>query len=438
MITSVHVIVLAFAAPLIAASVGITSAPLKALSIDATSAKRVASVIDSTSTPVVASTVDTSSTPVISSNVKMYAPETTSKFTTSEFDKSTTVAASSVATMSSPLFAVGVKRTSTSLAAESVSTSAQVFAASERATSAVQSRPLSAYHSIAYAKAVSIYHSRVIAMPMYAAPSSFRRVTTTIVHSHTTTTIVQGVAPSHAAHKEAIKPTTRRHAAPKEAIKPTAGPTPVDSGDSGHMTLSVINKYGPGLSMAITSNVGTPTAISDPKPAALGKSAKFLFPIGWGGLLDIAPILDKSASKIEMSFDNGVFADVSYVDGYTVPITCSCEGEVIAGCNVELFNATGPCPDEGPGPICYNPSAFLDHGPTHPFFSPCEWASYTYPKDDLGTHGCEKSNLLTCCVGTKCDPNPRQPGKILKAKFKAEKARRFIDRMSRLARRRSE
>jgi hypothetical protein len=189
--------------------------------------------------------------------------------------------------------------------------------------------------------------------------------------------------------------------------------------------------------MALTSNVGAPTAISDPKPAALGKSAKVLFPTGWAGLMDIAPILDKSASKIEMSYEEGVFVDVSYVDGYTVPITCSCGGEIVTGCNVELFNATGPCPDEGPGPICYNPSAFLDNGPTHPFFSPCESASYTYPKDDLATRGCH-SNLITCCVGTKCDPNPRQPGEILKAKLKAAKARSFSGRISRLARRRSE
>ncbi|KAL2039874.1 hypothetical protein N7G274_007277 [Stereocaulon virgatum] len=423
MITSVHVVVLAFAAPLIAASVGITPAPSKALSTDATSVKSVASVVDTTSTPFMASTVDTSSTQVVLSNVKMYAPETASEFTSSKSDESTTLAASSVATTSAPLFAVGVKGISTSLAEESVSTSAEVVAASEGVTSTVQSRPTSALHGKAYAKAVSIFRSRVIAMPMNAAPSSFRRVTTTIVHGQTTTAIVQGVAPSHPAHKE--------------AIKPTASPTLVVSGYPGHRTLSIVNKHGPALSMALTSNVGAPTAIGDPKPAALGDSAKVLFPIGWAGLMDIAPILDKSASKIEMSYNNSIYADISYVDGYTVPITCSCGGEIIAGCNVELFNATGPCPDEGPGPICYNPSAFLNDGPTHPFFSPCERASYTYPKDDLGTMGCD-SNLITCCVGTECDPNPRQPGEILKAKAKAARARSFSGRISRLTRRHSE
>ena len=45
------------------------------------------------------------------------------------------------------------------------------------------------------------------AIPSKTAPSSFQRVTTTIVHSEATTTVVQGVPPSHPVHEEVIKPT---------------------------------------------------------------------------------------------------------------------------------------------------------------------------------------------------------------------------------------
>lgn len=236
------------------------------------------------------------------------------------------------------------------------------------------------------------------------APSSFQRVTTIVVHGEATTAVVRGVPPSHPVHEEVIKPTT--------------GPT---LEYSGYMTLSIVNKYRPGLPMALTSDFAAPSAIGKPKPAALGNSNKVLFPSGWSGLMDIARIMDKSSSKIEASYSKSVHVDVSYVDGYTVPITCSCGEKVIAGCNVELFNAIGACPDEGPGPTYYKPSAFLDDGPAHPFFAPCKAASYTYPKDDQATRGCAKS-LIECCVGAECPANPNQPNEILKAKLKEEKA----------------
>ena len=247
--------------------------------------------------------------------------------------------------------------------------------------------------------------------PSMTAVTSFHRMTTTVVYGQTTTAVVQGVPPSHPAHEE--------------AITPTSGPV-LES--SGPFTMSIVNKYGPGLSIGYTSNVAAPTPIGNPKPAALKSSTEILFPSGWSGVMDITPIMDKSASKIEASYLNSkVHIDVSYVDGYTVPITCSCGEEVITGCNVELFNETMACPDEGPGPICYNPSAFLDDGPAHPFFAPCEAASYTYPKDDEATHGCSKS-LIECCVGSECPANPNQPGELKKKQLKRAAGRRAARR----------
>ncbi|KAK3174386.1 hypothetical protein OEA41_001630 [Lepraria neglecta] len=320
-----------------------------------------------------------------------------------------------VESASAPLVAANVESTSASLIAANIeSTSADHGRDHERTTSVVQSKPTSAIPGRDHEMTTSVINGKPTpAIPSKTAPSSFQRVTTTIVHSEATTAVVQGVPTSRPVHEEVIKPTT--------------GPS---LEYSGYVTLSIVNKYGPGLSMALTSDVAAPSAIGNPKRAALGNSTKILFPSGWSGLMDIAPIMDKSSSKIEASYSKSVYVDVSYVDGCTVPITCSCGEKIITGCNVELFNTTGACPDDGPDPICYNPSAFLDDGPTHPFFVPCRAASYTYSKDDLPIRGCAKSPI-ECCVGAECPANPNQPNEILKAKLKEEKAGSIFGRLTR-------
>ena len=210
-----------------------------------------------------------------------------------------------------------------------------------------------------------------------------------------------------------ITATASSHAAAvhSEVIKPTTGPAPEFGGD---MTINITNRHAASLSVALTSNPSAPSASGDPKPAPLGNSTQYLFPTGWNGVIDVAPKLDKAASKIETSYEDSVYADISFVDGYTVPITCSCDNEkVIMGCNVDLFNTTETCTHEGDGPICYNPQAAEVHGPADPFFAPCEGAAYTFPTDDTGTHAC-KGSLVNCCIGADCLANPAQKDQKLK------------------------
>ncbi|KAL2058368.1 hypothetical protein ABVK25_001096 [Lepraria finkii] len=326
MLTPVRVIALAFAlaAPLIAANVENTSAPFVTVDVESASASLVAASIESTSTPLVAASVKSTSASLIAANVESTA---------------------NIGSTFAPLIVANIESTSAPLVAANVeTTSASHGRDHEMNTSVVSGKPTPAITS-------------------KTAPSSFQRVTTIVVHGEATTAVVRGVPPSHPVHEEVIKPTT--------------GPT---LEYSGYMTLSIVNKYRPGLPMALTSDFAAPSASGKPKPAALGNSNKVLFPSGWSGLMDIARIMDKSSSKIEASYSKSVHVDVSYVDSYTVPITCYCGEKVITGCNVELFNAIGACPDEGPGPICYKPSAFLDNGPAHPFFAPSKAASYTYPR----------------------------------------------------------
>ena len=60
---------------------------------------------------------------------------------------------------------------------------------------------------------------------------------------------------------------------------------------------------------------------------------------------------------------------------------------------------------------CMNPTRPYPEGTTaSPFFAPCQSAAYTFAKDDLATsYGECQAGLITCCVGKKCAPNPKQP-----------------------------
>ncbi|KAL8948849.1 MAG: hypothetical protein Q9183_007651, partial [Haloplaca sp. 2 TL-2023] len=114
---------------------------------------------------------------------------------------------------------------------------------------------------------------------------------------------------------------------------------------------------------------------------------------------------DPANSKIEVSFKSNQNwrpgLDVSYVDGYGVPITCSCSGVPVTGCNIPLFQR-GTCPRQGPGDraICYNPKKTVVGGPADPFFQPCQGAAYTYPDDHTANAfgKCDSGNIQ-CCVG---------------------------------------
>ena len=117
----------------------------------------------------------------------------------------------------------------------------------------------------------------------------------------------------------------------------------------------------------------------------------------------------KDNSKIEGSF-TGIMphVDVSYVDGYSVPIVCSCGGRPVTGCNLELFELS-TCPSLQ-GNTCINMvSRYSDMGPASPFFKFCEGAAYTFPKDDRSDLGCRQNRVIDCCVGTSCPAVPRQP-----------------------------
>jgi len=180
------------------------------------------------------------------------------------------------------------------------------------------------------------------------------------------------------------------------------------------MTISITNSYGTQVSLSLGSNAGAPTPVNNPKAAPLPNAShtQFVFPSSWAGRIYVGPNLNLNGSKIEASFTGPPDVDVSYVDGYSVPITCSTEGTVITGCSIELFDQPGiRCQNQTDGPICLNPARSTPDGPPLHFFAACAGAAYTYPNDNNANVGNLKSHLVTCCIGSSCQAPLRQQQK---------------------------
>ena len=206
---------------------------------------------------------------------------------------------------------------------------------------------------------------------------------------------------------------------------------PDDSGN--YMTIAITNLYGSQLSLSFGSNVGAPTPVGNPSATILPDNSptQYTFPTGWAGRIGVGSNLNINGSKIEGSFTEPPDIDVSYVDGYSVPITCSSEGTAVSGCNIELFTQSGiECYNQVDGPVCINTAQNSNssygstqhsnsyHGSAqnssspyesarnsscpYDFFAACAGAAYTYPEDDKANVSNLKSNLVSCCIGTSC------------------------------------
>ncbi len=177
------------------------------------------------------------------------------------------------------------------------------------------------------------------------------------------------------------------------------------------MTISITNVYGSQLSLSFASNAGGPAPLGNPSATILPDTSPthYAFPTGWAGRINVGPNTNPLGSKIEGSFTGPPDIDVSYVDGYSVPITCSSEGTAVSGCNIELYKQPGiTCNNQVDGPVCLNSAQDIADGPAPPFFTACAGAAYTYPNDNEANVSNLKSNLVSCCIGTSCEAPSRQ------------------------------
>jgi len=178
-----------------------------------------------------------------------------------------------------------------------------------------------------------------------------------------------------------------------------------------HLTIAMTNVHGTPLSISFGSNAGGPSPVGDPSATTLahGSPTQYAFPTGWAGRIYVGPNLNPLGSKIEGSYTGPPDIDISYVDGYSVPITCSSKGTAVAGCNIDLFSQPGiSCDHQVDGPVCLNSAQQHADGPAPPFFAACQGAAYTYPNDNEANVSNLQDRLITCCIGTSCKAPSRQ------------------------------
>ena len=108
-----------------------------------------------------------------------------------------------------------------------------------------------------------------------------------------------------------------------------------------NLTINIVNSYDSRLFIFYGSNAGAPTPVGNPGYGILISSTRVLFPSDWAGRITIGKNYDPRGSKIEASFSPPNYVpdvDISYVDGYSVPISCSCSGVAVSGCNIRTLS----------------------------------------------------------------------------------------------------
>ncbi|KAK3354001.1 hypothetical protein B0T25DRAFT_569175 [Lasiosphaeria hispida] len=187
------------------------------------------------------------------------------------------------------------------------------------------------------------------------------------------------------------------------------------------MTMSIINSAGVVLTTTHGYNSGAVPVVGNSAPGtiAVGATAVAAMQTGWAGNVAFNdarwPILGDVESLIEGSFvtwpgtvneNTGVISlDVSYVSGFSMPISCFCgsqTGKYLSGCDKNLW-ALNPCPDDqnNAAGSCRNPRRYqADVLSALPFFSACAGLAYTYPVDEGAdsANECQEPGVITCVV----------------------------------------
>ena len=222
-----------------------------------------------------------------------------------------------------------------------------------------------------------------------------------------TTIITSTTSPSQVSYPTSSSTPVYVPTTPATTPAPTGGSGGGNGIGGGEQTFSIVNSYSVALSLAFDHNQPGPDVIGGPiSPTTIGAGSTtfYSFPTGWAGRIYVGKTTNTANSKIEGSITGGPDMDVSYVDGYSVPIVCTSAGKV-SGCNTELFglngNNCGQDVDISDFEICTNPARGSNDGPADPFFAPCQGKAYTYPNDNNANYA-NVDATTNCCIGTSC------------------------------------
>ncbi len=181
------------------------------------------------------------------------------------------------------------------------------------------------------------------------------------------------------------------------------------SGD--YMMISITNAYETQLSLSFASNADESSPLGNSSVIVLlnASSTQYVFPTEWAGRMYVDPNINPLSSKIEGSITGSSDINISYVNDYFVPITCSFKGVPIFGCNLDLFKQFGiKCNNQMNGSVCLNFAQNIVDEPASLFFAACAETVYTYSNDNEANVSNLRSNLISCCIDTKCEASSRQ------------------------------
>ncbi|KAK3998162.1 hypothetical protein QBC44DRAFT_363689 [Cladorrhinum sp. PSN332] len=243
------------------------------------------------------------------------------------------------------------------------------------------------------------FTSALGALGLAILPASFANVlpTTTVSGAMSTTASTSSTVLTKAAAPASAQILVEEHGPNYSgALAPTPVAPPADARTTPKAPMN------PGVSTPIGGQPG-------PGIMKKGATASILAPTGWSGRVSFNEA-DKRIQGDESLIEAGYtvqtkpwpygVVDVSYVDGYTLPIICKCRstGAFTGGCiDPKLWQQSLPCPNDNGQGACKNPHRGIDATEAHPWFAPCAGRAYTFDADNTATHnGICQSGTVDC------------------------------------------
>ncbi len=178
-----------------------------------------------------------------------------------------------------------------------------------------------------------------------------------------------------------------------------------------YMMISMINMYDNQLSFFFDSNADDLSSIDNSSVIILSDNVftQYAFSTEWAERVYVNSNLNLDDSKIEDSYTSSSDIDVSYVNDYSVLITCSFKNTAVFNCNVDLFKQLSiSCNDQVNNFVCLNFAQNIVNELTSSFFAVCAKTVYIYSNDNDVNVSNLKSILISCCVDVLCQALSRQ------------------------------
>ena len=187
--------------------------------------------------------------------------------------------------------------------------------------------------------------------------------------------------------------------------------TAIMNDSDSYMTVAIINAYDNFLFFFFASNADSSFSIDNSFVTTLSDNAftQYAFSIEWAERIYVTSNLNLDDSKIEDSYTDSSDIDVSYVDDYSIFITCFSQNIAVFDCNLDLFKQLDiSCSNQVDDLVCLNSAQNIVNESTSSFFAVCAETAYIYSNDNEINVSNLKSTVISCCINTFCNASSRQ------------------------------